>query len=113
MTLFQWIACTALAAAALRELVLWRRARLSLLAWALRTGVWVSALLAVRGPQRVTQLANAVGIGRGADVVLYLFVLAFIAACFGFYSRQQKQERRLSLLAGELALRDARRGPQG
>jgi len=40
--------------------------------------VWLTALIAISDPELVTRFANALGIGRGADVVLYLFALAFV-----------------------------------
>jgi hypothetical protein len=112
MTLFQWVACSGLALLAVRELVRWRRGALSARQWALRTAVWIAALFAIADPLLVTRFANAIGIGRGADVVLYGFVLAFLAASFAFASRTVRLEQKVSLLAGRIAMLEARRGPE-
>ncbi len=66
--------------------------------------------MAIAQPLLITRLANAIGIGRGADVVLYLFVLAFLGTVFFFYSQQVRLQRDLTTLASHLALREPRRG---
>jgi hypothetical protein len=58
----------------------------------------------------VQQLATAIGIGRGADVVLYLFVLAFLATAFYFYSRTVQLQRQVTQLVRHIAIQEARRG---
>ena len=110
MNAFQWITCSGLFLALLRDLWRLRRRKLRPMQWLVRSAVLVAALAAIARPLFVTQVANAIGIGRGADVVLYLFVLAFLAAAFFFYSQQITLRRELTALASHLALRDARRG---
>jgi hypothetical protein len=110
MNIFQWIACPLLALAVVRELLRARRAWSHPLPWLLRIAVWVTALVAIADPLLVTRFANAIGIGRGADVVLYLFVLAFLAVSFLFYSNQMRLQRQISKLVTHLAVREAERG---
>ena len=110
MTPFQWAACSALALALIRELVRVRRGLLSWGAWLLRSAIWAAALLAINRPLLVTRFANAIGIGRGADVVLYLSVLAFLACAFFFWSRQVRLQRQVNALAEHIAIAEARRG---
>ena len=110
MTPFQWIACTVLGLLALWELVRLRRGSSSFPQWAARTTAWLAALVAIAEPGLVTRFANAIGIGRGADVVLYLFSLAFLGSAFAFYSRTVRLERRISAVVEHLALAEARRG---
>lgn len=108
MNRFQWLACTALAGAALFDLQ--RFARRRELVRLLRALVWVAAAAAIARPDLVTFVANALGIGRGADVVLYLFVLAFLAVSFFQYGRQVRLQRRFDALVSRLALERPRRG---
>ena len=110
MNAFQWITCSGLALALLRDLWRLRRGALRPVAWAVRAAVLAAAIVAIAQPLLVTRFANAIGIGRGADVVLYLFVLAFLAASFLFYSRYLRLERELTAVVSHLALREARRG---
>ncbi len=110
MTRFQWIAGTALLIALVREVLRLRWGVPTRRASLVRVAVWLTALIAISDPELVTRFANALGIGRGADVVLYLFALAFVATSFYFYSRQVKLQRQITALASHLAIADARRG---
>jgi hypothetical protein len=65
---------------------------------------WITAVLA---PDVVTRLANAVGVGRGTDLVLYVLVVVVIAVAVGIQQRFARLEERISALVRELALRDA------
>ncbi len=113
LTLFQWLACGGLGLILLVELARLRRGgglwRMRLL----RAAVWLAALVAILDPEVTQRLAHLLGISRGADVVFYSFVLAFLAVSFHFYSRHVKMERRLNALVSQLALRDAERGAAG
>jgi hypothetical protein len=72
--------------------------------------IWLAAAVAITRPDWVQEAAIWLGIGRGADVVLYLFVLAFLATTFLFYARQLRQQQEITQLVRHLALREARRG---
>jgi hypothetical protein len=67
-------------------------------------------MLAVLNPTQVTRLANLLGIGRGADIILYTVTLAFLSGAFFFYAQHLRLERKLSRLAGYIALQGAERG---
>jgi len=58
----------------------------------------------------VTRFANLLGIGRGADIILYALTLAFLSLSFFFYAQQLRLRRELSKLAGYIALSNAERG---
>jgi len=55
-------------------------------------------------------LADVLGIGRGTDLVFYLFVLAFLGAAFFFYSRLVRMQRQITQLIRDNAIREAQRG---
>ena len=78
----------------------------------LRILVWLAAGLAIWRPDSVTQVAHWVGIGRGADVVLYVFVLAFLATSFYWYSQHVIIQRQLTEIVRHLALKEARQGSE-
>lgn len=108
---FQWIACALAGAAIVRDLVS-RPGSASRPFRAARIAVWSVAVAAVVNPSQVTRVANLLGIGRGADIVLYVIALAFVAAAFYFYAQQLRLRRELSALASHIALREATRGGQ-
>lgn len=80
--------------------------------WAslLRLAVWAAALAVVYQPDLASHLAQLVGIGRGADFVLYCASLALLLCVFYLYARQVTLERRLTELVRIQALQQARRG---
>ena len=110
MNRFQWIALTALLAAIAAEFVPRRHRTLSLRIRSLRAAIFAAAAVAIARPDDVTRVAHLFGIGRGADIVLYVFALAFVALAFYFYAQQLRLRRDVSALASQIALKDARRG---
>ena len=55
-------------------------------------------------PDLTTRLANVVGIGRGADLVLYLTTLFLLFLCFNFNLRFLTVQDELTRVVRELAL---------
>jgi hypothetical protein len=55
-------------------------------------------------PDTVAQLAYALGVGRGADLLLYMTTLSLAVACFYMYARFRRVERQLTLLVRRLAM---------
>lgn len=111
MTAFQILAVSLLGLMLARDLWQWSRGG-SAVVRLLRLAVWVGAGVAIAVPNLVQKVAEALGIGRGADVVLYLFVLAFLGVSFFLYSRCLRLEREVTELTRHLAVRDAERGGQ-
>lgn len=59
----------------------------------------VMGALSVLFPSAVTAAANAVGVGRGADLVLYTLVIVSLFSWISIYRRMQDLEDRLVTLA--------------
>lgn len=81
-----------------------------------RLGAWLKilaslfvlvAIITVLFPNSTNTLAHALGVSRGADLLLYLLTLAFIFAMFNSYIRGKRQERRVVLLARKIAILEA------
>lgn len=76
-------------------------------------------VVAVLFPDLVTEVARAVGVGRGADLILYLLCITFLFVAIAIYlrlqllhDRQVELARQHALLAAEVeALRAARTEP--
>lgn len=110
MTLFQIIVLTLLGLIVVGELVqIVRRRKLTGFA-AVRVLVWTGSAVAIAVPETVQQAAIWLGIGRGADVVLYLFVLAFLVVSFYQYAGLVRLHRQLTEVVRRLAILEARRG---
>ena len=96
-------------AAATYTLMHGRRTALSLL---LRRAIALLAIavgaVAVLFPDLVTQVANAVGVGRGTDLVVYLLCVAFLFTTIGLHMRLAALHDRFVELSRRLALSEAR-----
>lgn len=110
MTLFQILACSMLALILIGEAVLIVKRR----RWdgftAARLVVWLATAGAIASPETIQHMAGWLGIGRGADVVLYLFVLAFLFVSFYQYAGLVRLQRQVTEVVRRLAILEARRG---
>jgi len=66
-------------------------------------------VLAVLVPQLTGDLAQMVGVGRGADLLLYLFVIGSLFVWIGLYRRLHDMEERFTDLTRSIALEQDRR----
>jgi hypothetical protein len=66
------------------------------------------AIVAVLWPDLTVVAANAVGVQRGTDLVLYLLVVVFIYNAIASSQRAHRMEQQIIVLTRELALRDRR-----
>jgi small membrane protein len=64
---------------------------------------WLSILL----PEYTTTIANALGVGRGADLILYCFGVFTAFALVLLYTRVTAQSQQITELVRHLAIRDA------
>ena len=74
------------------------------LLWAV---VWLIAGVAIIWPGVTRIVARALGIGRGADLVLYCAVVAMMIGFLMVYTRMRRIQRELTLIVRHLATRDA------
>ena len=63
--------------------------------------------IAVIFPDTTNTVAHMVGVGRGADLLLYALTIAFIGYVLNNYLHQQKERDTLYRLARKIALTDA------
>ena len=69
--------------------------------------VWLAAGLAVLWPDATTSIAKAVGIKRGADLLLYCGLGVMMVGFLMTYVRLRRLRREVTLLTRHLAIRDA------
>jgi hypothetical protein len=74
------------------------------------TATWLAAALFVAEPTILTVVAGWLGIGRGADLVLYLAVLGGLGSALYFYSRFRRIEELVTGLIRREALKAPRHG---
>ncbi|NCD19653.1 MAG: DUF2304 domain-containing protein [Actinobacteria bacterium] len=68
----------------------------------------VFAAATVLFPQALTELAKFVGVGRGADLLLYALVIAFLGYVSTSYRRMSRMEDRIARLSRQVALSTVR-----
>jgi len=67
---------------------------------------WIITVVAVWVPDFLTQVANLVGIGRGADLVLYVSVVVVFYLIFKIYVRLEKIERNITKVVRKDSLKE-------
>ena len=82
--------------------------------WAVSVSIATTSLLGVvlvLFPDLTSWAAHRLGVGRGADLVLYCFVLITFAAIFNLHLRLRAAQETTTALARALAVATADRGP--
>jgi len=72
--------------------------------------LWMSAAAVIALPQLASSVAHAVGIGRGADLVLYSLTFASILSARYFYVKYRTLENQLTEIIRRNAIASARPG---
>lgn len=67
-------------------------------------GLFLASSVAVLFPDAVTTVGRWVGVGRGTDLVLYLFVVVSVLVWLGTYKRMTRLDEQLTQLARAQAL---------
>ncbi|HWB64084.1 MAG TPA: DUF2304 domain-containing protein [Chitinophagales bacterium] len=70
-------------------------------------GISVTGVLFVLFPQITDRFAHLVGVGRGADLVTYLFIVFFFLAGIVLYSKIRKLEAEYSELVRKISIQKA------
>ena len=69
--------------------------------------IWLLAGVAILQPELTARVAEMLGIGRGADLVLYLFVITYLLSIWYVYGKFRKIESDMTEIVRQLAIRDA------
>lgn len=59
-------------------------------------------------PDLLTNVARAIGVGRGTDLMLYALVVVFIFTILNIYLKFKEIERKNSVLAREIAIQNTK-----
>lgn len=76
------------------------------LAWSV---LWVAIGVVALIPDIANRLADMLGIGRGADVVVYSAIVVIVALLFRMSVRLEQLDRAITTVTRELALREHER----
>lgn len=61
-------------------------------------------VFAVVFPNIINDLANAVGVGRGTDLLLYAFIIVFVGNALATVRHRREQDAQITRLARNIAL---------
>jgi hypothetical protein len=107
MTPFQIVAILVLAGVCGLTIRSIGRKRLTPLAGVFWLLVWLSGAIAIAWPTVTVEVAQLLGIKRGADLVSYLSVLAMLFGLFAVNVKIRRLESQITFLVRELALRNS------
>ena len=113
MTSFQWIAFAVLGVSFAITLVLTVRRTIAPKIGFLWGMLWIAAAVAIARPELTADVARALGIGRGTDLVLYFAILGMVFGFFAMYVRMRRIESDLTKIVRELAIRGASESDAG
>jgi len=68
----------------------------------------VACLVSIVRPQLLTTVAGWLGVGRGADLLLYALIVAFSFVTINIYLKFKDYEEQVTLIARRLAISEAR-----
>lgn len=90
--------------AVVRTLSQLRRQKTSRVAAAGWSLFWIAAIVVVLRPETTQWLATRLGVGRGADVVIYFSLAALFFLVFRLFVKLEEVEREISRLVRSIAL---------
>ena len=70
--------------------------------------VWTGAVFVVLSPAKTTKFAKLLGIGRGADIIIYLSLALLFYLVFRINVLVENLETRISQLIREITLKDVK-----
>ncbi len=74
----------------------------------LAAGFTTLGVVVIISPSTSDRIARAIGVGRGADLLLYSLAVAFVYLIFSLYTRGKEERARLEALARTIAILEAR-----
>jgi len=90
-----------------------RRGDLTLTRLCLWIVFWAAVIFVTLRPDTTSRLATRLGVGRGADVAVYLALVAAFYLLFRLYVKIEEVERQITKLTRETALKDLDREHHG
>lgn len=108
MTFFQLLLILGIVAAAILSIRFLRGERSLAIKRIMALVAAFAAILAILFPSILTQVANFFGIGRGADLLLYVFIIGALLFAVATVRAKARSDARVTQLARSVALMEAR-----
>ena len=107
MNNFQWLSIALFTALAVLTVSAGMRGQVRKRIVAFWLMVWVGGGVVLVWPRSTAIVAHALGIGRGADLLMYSSVLVMLTGFFYVYTRFRRLDRQITLLVRRLAIENA------
>ena len=89
-----------------RVLLRFRRSEISWVHLLLWTLFWGAVILVTLRPETSSMIAGVLGVGRGADVIIYLALLLLFFLVFRLFAKHEDLERQITRVVRSGALRE-------
>lgn len=87
-----------------RTYLQFKNSHISLHWFTLWSFIWFTVIIVAIIPDSTTTIANAVGIGRGADMLIYTTILILLYGFYRLIIGQEKQRKELTELTRRIAI---------
>lgn len=67
----------------------------------------IFAVVVIFSPNSTNKIAHFFGIGRGADLLLYVLTIAFLFEQLNQYMKQKEEQKKIVILARKIAIMEA------
>lgn len=84
----------------------WQQNKVGLVSFLIWLVLWLVILLVFWQPDITTYLANFLGIGRGADLIVYLSIILIFYLIFKIFIRLDKTDKLITKLVREDAIKN-------
>jgi small membrane protein len=71
--------------------------------------IWAVVIFAAVFPHIIALISSKVGIGRGVDLAIYVSIILLFYLVFRLYVKTDNQDREITKLVREIAIRDAKK----
>ena len=89
-----------------RTVVKWRSRDLRFSEFIFWMSLWTAVAVVVVYPKTASLIANLLGVGRGADLVIYSSLLLIFYLSFRIFMRLEKMEKQITKLVIDSALKE-------
>ncbi len=76
-------------------------------------GLFAVAVAAIVSPQITSEVAHVMGVGRGADLLIYVLAVCSVFVATLLYSKISRMERHLTEVVRQMAIDGAKEPPRG
>ncbi len=70
---------------------------------------WILTLLVINNTELTSKVANSIGIGRGADLIIYLSIIGLFFMLYRLYLQQLAADRAITRLIRRMAIDSAKK----